>query len=52
MVIHHMADGSIRDSIEGMKIPKSFNKVYEMIYISRKENDSGNSIKIKAIKKE
>lgn len=28
MVIHHMSDGSIRDSIDGMVIPRKFENVY------------------------
>lgn len=28
LVIHHMSDGSIRDSIDGMVIPKKFENIY------------------------
>lgn len=41
MIIHHMSDGSVRKSIEGFIIPKSFEKVYELANKKRKiTNDS------------
>ena len=49
MIIHHMSDGTIRDSIEGCVIPKQLSSVYTLVMSSRlnknlKENDrNGNS---------
>ena len=43
MVIHHMSDGSIRDSIDGMVIPKKFESIYILareIRVRRIENGS------------
>lgn len=31
MIFHHMADGSVRDSIDGVVIPKNFTNIYELI---------------------
>ena len=43
MIIHHMSDGSIRDSIDGMVIPKKFESIYILareLRIRRIENGS------------
>lgn len=43
LVIHHMSDGSIRDSVDGMVIPKKFESIYILtreIRIRRIENGS------------
>lgn len=52
MIIHHMSDGSIRNNIDGVVIPKSLKKVYEMANIKKKEIQNGNSTKSKTIDKE
>lgn len=31
MIIHHMADGTIRDSIDGVVIPNSFEGIYILV---------------------
>ena len=47
MIIHHMSDGSIRKSIEGVVIPLSFKNVYTLANKKnlerKKENQNGNS---------
>lgn len=43
MIIHHMADGSIRKSVEGFIIPKSFEKVYELANKKREIVDDSTS---------
>ena len=30
MIIHHMRDGTIRESIDDVIIPRKFEKIYEM----------------------
>ena len=43
LVIHHMSDGSIRDSVDGMVIPKKFESIYILareIRVRRIENGS------------
>lgn len=43
MVIHHMSDGTIRDSIDGMVIPRKFENVYILareLRVRRIENDN------------
>ena len=42
MIIHHMRDGSIRESIEGMVIPASFENIYKLVQMSKKEHRNGN----------
>ena len=50
MIIHHMSDGTIRQNIEGVVIPRKFDKIYELAYKKRikgehqngNENKSGN----------
>lgn len=49
MIIHHMSDGSIRNNIEGLIIPKSFVTVYEIT--NRKVNTYDNINKTKTIEK-
>ena len=31
MIIHHMRDGTIRESIDGVIVPRKFEKIYEMV---------------------
>lgn len=31
MIIHHMRDGTIRKSIDGVVVPRKFEKIYEMV---------------------
>ena len=42
MIIHHMSDGTIRKSIEGVHIPTNFNKVYELAYKKRIKGEKQN----------
>lgn len=49
MVIHHMADGTVRNSIEGLRIPKSFEGVYK-IANRRREIKDGNNNKSRIVK--
>ena len=49
MIIHHMSDGSVRDSIEGFVIPKKFEEVYILANKKSKENQNGNSNKSRNI---
>lgn len=46
MIIHHMSDGTIRDSIDGVVIPRKFESVYILANKRRrsvyKENTYGN----------
>lgn len=53
MIIHHMKNGYVRDSIDGMVIPKTFEQVYILARRAKqnKENDNGNSIKSEDIRK-
>jgi hypothetical protein len=50
MVIHHMVDGTIRHSIDGLIIPKSFVTVYELAN-KRRGIQNGNSNTSGTIKK-
>lgn len=51
MIIHHMSDGAIRENIEGVILPKSFNKVYSMIHSKKKVSQNEDSSKSKTINK-
>ena len=51
MIVHHMADGSTRDSIDGIIIPKNFKNIYELANRIKKESSNGNSVKSKVINK-
>ena len=44
MIIHHMSDGTIRKSVDGVRIPTKFNKVYELAYKNslKEKNKNGN----------
>ena len=42
MIIHHMRDGSIRDSIEGMIVPVSFENIYKLARMGKKEHRHDN----------
>ena len=42
MIIHHMADGTIRKDIEGLVIPKSFENIY--ILVNKKRNKERNNV--------
>lgn len=37
MIIHHMADGTIRKDIKGLVVPKSFENVYILANKKRSE---------------
>lgn len=37
MIIHHMSDGSIRNSIEGVVIPSRFENVYRLANNKRRD---------------
>jgi hypothetical protein len=41
MIIHHMRNGSIRESIEGAVVPASFEHIYKLVHVSRKGNQNG-----------
>ena len=49
MIIHHMADGTIRKNIDGIIIPRNFEKVYILANQKKKENQHGDSTKSKTI---
>lgn len=53
MIIHHMSDGTIRNSIEGVYIPKRFDKVYMIAHKHslREKNQNDNKDKSYNIKK-
>lgn len=42
MIIHHMADGTIRKDIEGLIVPKSFENVY--ILANKKRSGVNNNV--------
>ena len=48
MIIHHMSDGTTRKSIDGMRIPTKFDKVYALAYKKRVKGDSQNGNKGKS----
>ena len=52
MIIHHMRDGTIRESIDGMVIPASFENVYKLVQVSKKENKNGDSDTSRDFRKE
>lgn len=52
MIIHHMADGSIRNSIDGIIIPRSFKNTYELANRIKKESSNGNGTKSKVVDKQ
>lgn len=51
MIIHHMADGSVRDSIDEIVIPRKFENVYKIVNSIRKKNQNGNHVKIEIVNK-
>ena len=53
MIIHHMSDGTVRKSIEGVHIPRQFNKVYELAHKNalKGKSQNGNKDKSSDIKK-
>lgn len=55
MIIHHMSDGSVRKSIEGLVIPSRFEQVYILANKKKlerkKELQNGNSGKSRTINK-
>lgn len=55
MIIHHMSDGTIRNSIEGIVVPTTLEKVYILAKknrASKKENKNGNSNTSRDFRKE
>lgn len=53
MIIHHMSDGTTRKSIEGVYIPKQFDKVYMIAHKNalKEKNQNGNENKSSDISK-
>lgn len=53
MIIHHMSDGSVRKSIEGLVVPSRFEQVYILAQKMKrkKELQNGNSGKSGTINK-
>lgn len=51
MIIHHMADGSVRDNLDGVTIPKNFEKIYILAHTKKKEIQNGNDRKSEIIDK-
>lgn len=47
MIIHHMSDGTIRKSVEGVIIPRQMDKVYSLVHRKalkeKKQNDNSNT---------
>jgi hypothetical protein len=43
MIIHHMRNGSIRESIEGVVVPASFEHIYKLVQMGRKGDRNGDS---------
>lgn len=55
MIIHHMSDGTIRHSIEGVVIPPTLKNVYILAKkngVIKKENGNGNSNTSRDFRKE
>lgn len=55
MIIHHMSDGTIRNSIEGVVIPTTLERVYILAKkngVIKKENRNGNSNTSRDFRKE
>lgn len=50
MIIHHMRDGTIRESIDDVIIPRKFEKIYEMVN-KRKVKVNGNKDTTRTIKR-
>lgn len=50
MIIHHMRDGTIRESIDGVVVPRKFEKIYEMVN-KRKVKVNGNKDTTRTIKR-
>ena len=48
MIIHHMSDGTIRQNIEGVVIPRKFDKVYALAYKKRIRSGHQNGNKDKS----
>lgn len=48
MIIHHMSDGTTRKSIEGVRIPTNFDKVYALAYKKRVKGELQNGNKNKS----
>lgn len=42
MIIHHMADGSIRKNIDGVILPKQFENIYKLANRRKKDISNGN----------
>jgi len=43
MIIHHMSDGTVRKSIEGVIVPITFSNVYKLAQNNKRGNQNGNS---------
>lgn len=43
MIIHHMVDGSVRDSIDGVVIPNSFEGIYILVNKRKAADVDGNN---------
>lgn len=43
MIIHHMSNGIIKNSIKGSIIPKNFEAVYKLANKRKKENKNGSN---------
>lgn len=54
VIIHHMSDGSVRNSVEGVFIPIQFKEIYELAYTKRNkgEKQDGNCNKSGNFKEE
>lgn len=50
MIIHHMSNGTIRESIDGVIVPRKFEKIYEMAN-KRKVKVNGNKDTTRTIKR-
>lgn len=48
MIIHHMNDGTIRQNIEGVVIPREFDKIYALAYKKRIKGEKQNVNKNKS----
>ena len=48
MIIHHMSDGTVRKSIDGVCVPRQLNKVYELAYKKQFKGELQNGNKNKS----
>lgn len=50
MIVHHMADGTIRKTMDGVIVPKNFETVYKLANKRKREFKNVNNDKSRIIK--